>query len=456
MSNSIARILSPKIGFFLMFAMAAGAVVGPWLVQMSWWVSFTGPSLLLAVIATGLLLIPIAFCYGELGAMLPFAGGEYNYAQHAYGERLSWWIGWLAILLYVCAVSFMSMAVVWILKSVFSVNFTYIISLIISLFISFIFTLINVYSIKISAQIEMLMTVCLMIIGLIVAIIFLSSSHWTLENWRPFFSQGVSGWFVAVGMLVIMYTGFDAIVQMVEEANYPRKRHAWVLVGSIILIMCFYIVIVSGNSGMKPTSWITEQDLVSFNIIKEYWGIGFAYPLGIAAIFATLTTLNALLIAGIRTAFAVARSGWLPKKLGHVSDRDVPDFATWFVFVLSAVILIASGEKWLEAIMTVAAIAASLIYISVPLAVLLLKKRRPEWNRPFTVPIWVATLAIICALIILLGTVYGTPGIGWLVFIIFMAIGFIIYVSMLIIRKNDHSYLSLRPLDPTDIPDGRL
>jgi APA family basic amino acid/polyamine antiporter len=153
--------------------------------------------------------------------------------------------------------------------------------------------------------------------------------------------------------------------------------------------------------------------------------------------------------------FAVARGGWLPKNLGHVSKRDVPDYASWFVFVLSMVILVISGQKWLEAIMTVAAIAASLIYIFVPVAAMVLRKKHPQWNRPFKMPGWMCVLAIIFGVIILLGTVSGTPPVGWLVFAIFMAIGLILFIWMSNKHKTDESYRSIKALTPEDIPEGR-
>lgn len=454
-SGTASKILSPKVGFLLMFGMAAGAVVGPWLVQMSWWVSLTGSSLVLGVIATGILLIPIAFCYGELGSMLPFAGGEYTYARHAYGDRVAWWVGWLTILLYVTAVSFMSMAVVWVFKAVVFPEMPYYGSLLIAIGVALLFTLINVYSIRLSAGLQLAMTVILVVIGLVIAILFLTSAHWTIDNWKPFFAKGISGWFVAIGMLVIMYTGFDAIVQMVEEANYPRRQHVWVMLGAILLIMVFYIIIISGNSGMKPTSWISEQELVSYTIVKEFWGSVPAAFIGVAAILATLTTLNALLIAGIRTVFAVARGGWLPKGLSHVSKRDVPDYATWFVFILAMVILLASGQKWLEAIMTVAALTAGLIYVFVPVAALVLRKKHPQWTRPYKMPGWMGILATIFGLVILVATITGTPPIGWLIFAIFVAIGIIIFAWMLYKHATDENYSSLKALSPEDIPVER-
>jgi APA family basic amino acid/polyamine antiporter len=162
-----------------------------------------------------------------------------------------------------------------------------------------------------------------------------------------------------------------------------------------------------------------------------------------------------LLIAGIRTVFAVARGGWLPKGLSHVSKQDVPDNATWFVFILAMVILLAAGQKWLEALMTMAAITAGLIYVFVPVAALVLRKKHPNWTRPYKMPGWMGILATIFGLVILVATILGTPPIGWLIFAIFMAIGIIIFAWMLYKHSTDESYSSLKALSPEDIPAER-
>ena len=53
------QTLRKVMGGMSLFAMAAGSIIGPWLVMMQWWVSLSGPSIALAFVLTGLLCIPI-------------------------------------------------------------------------------------------------------------------------------------------------------------------------------------------------------------------------------------------------------------------------------------------------------------------------------------------------------------------------------------------------------------
>ena len=92
------RRLKPKIGKFAMLAMAVGIIVGPWMPQMPFWFSLSGPSISLVFIVIMILAIPIVLAYGELTAMLPFAGGEYNFALNAFGYTPAWIVGWFLML----------------------------------------------------------------------------------------------------------------------------------------------------------------------------------------------------------------------------------------------------------------------------------------------------------------------------------------------------------------------
>jgi len=79
-----ALVIGPIIGtgIFLKTANMAQALGSPGLVLLAW-------------VAAGLLSLAGALSYGELGAMLPMAGGEYVYLRAAYGELAAFAFGWM-------------------------------------------------------------------------------------------------------------------------------------------------------------------------------------------------------------------------------------------------------------------------------------------------------------------------------------------------------------------------
>ena len=104
------------MGSWYLFAMAAAAIIGPWLVMMQWWITLTGPSIALAFVVVGLLCIPIGLVYGEMTAMLPFVGGPFVFIQNAFGKEISFWTSWSLILSYTTVLSFQLMCLMDIVK----------------------------------------------------------------------------------------------------------------------------------------------------------------------------------------------------------------------------------------------------------------------------------------------------------------------------------------------------
>ena len=114
-----AKRLKPKIGKFAMLSMAVGIIVGPWMPQMPFWFSLSGPSISLVFLVIMILAIPIILVYGELTAMLPFAGGEYNFARNAFGFTPAWIVGWFLMLLYFIGTAFMGPATARMFQALF-------------------------------------------------------------------------------------------------------------------------------------------------------------------------------------------------------------------------------------------------------------------------------------------------------------------------------------------------
>src|SRR5690349_6426729 len=78
-------------------ALAIGAVIGNGIFLKSAVMaqSVRSPSwVLLAWVVAGVLSLAGALTYGELGALLPRAGGEYVYLRESYGDAVAFLYGW--------------------------------------------------------------------------------------------------------------------------------------------------------------------------------------------------------------------------------------------------------------------------------------------------------------------------------------------------------------------------
>ena len=137
--------------------------------------------------------------------MLPFAGGEYNFARNALGYHPAWIAGWFLILLYLCATAFMGPATARMVQALFNapevsdltIGFAGIGFLLL-------FSILNSFSISISARIQFIMVLLMVIVGIATAFWFFGSGNWTAANASPFFTTGGSGFVIAIGIMMVM------------------------------------------------------------------------------------------------------------------------------------------------------------------------------------------------------------------------------------------------------------
>lgn len=453
------KLLKPKIGMAFMMLLGFGAIIGPWMIQMPWYFSLAGPAVGLAFFVSALALTPICFSYGELVPMLPFAGGERIFTRHAFGRATAFLVAWLLFWVYVDVNVFMGFSTVRMGQVIFGISEIsrwMVVGIAVGVLI--IFAIINYFGIRISIWIQIVMTILLGLIGYTVSSLFIASPYWTTANWIPYFATGIEGWLIAVGILILMYVGFDVIPQMAEEANYPRRRQMWVMLGAIWLTASIYILTSTANAGMMPTSWILEQLVVMPEILRMHWGLTPWIFINIAALATILTCFNAFLLGASRLVFSMARSRTLPPILSHTNRYDVPDYALWFVSIVAILFIAAAGEQWLELMLTTAGVAIGIVYGLVSLSAVILRRKHPEWPRPYKMP-WGIGMGILGAIVGFFCAVFSgleVPTTGWVMLVVYLLIGLGIYLWMLYMsRKNVEAYGEI-VLTPADITPDRI
>ncbi|MFC1863813.1 APC family permease [Thermodesulfobacteriota bacterium] len=453
------ELLKPKVGMVFMMLLGFGAIIGPWMIQMPWYFSLAGPAVGLAFFVSAILMTPIVFAYGELVPMLPFAGGEWIFTRHAFGRATAWLVAWLLFWVYVDVNVFMGFSVVRMGQVIFGIEEVSRLAItLIAIVVLLIFSVINYFGVKVSIWTQFFMTLLLGLIGYVIAFMFIGSSHWTTANFTPFFATGAGGWLTAVGILVVMYVGFDVVPQMAEEAKYPRHRQIWVMLGAIWLTASLYILMCTANAGMMPTSWIMEQLVVSPEILKMHWGLTPWVFVNIAALATILTCFNAFLLGASRLVFSLGRSRTLPPFLSHVNKYNVPDYGLWFVCIIAILFIAAAGEQWVEIMLSTAGVAIGVVYGLVSLSATILRKSHPDWPRPYKMP-WGTGMGIVGAIIGLICAVFSSfavPGTGWIMLIIYLVIGLVIYLWMASKSKSDAEAYGEIIMTPDDITEDRI
>jgi APA family basic amino acid/polyamine antiporter len=150
---------------------------------------------------------------------------------------------------------------------------------------------------------------------------------------------------------------------------------------------------------------------------------GYATLIAAGAVAGLTTVIMTLLIGATRVVFAMSRDWLLPPVLGKTNvQTGTPLRITITLGTLIALVASLTPIGKLEEMVNIGTLAA---FTLVSIAVVILRRKRPDLKRAFRVP-WVPVLPIVSALIcfyLMLNLSIET----WLRFIVWMAIGFVLY-----------------------------
>ena len=161
----------------------------------------------------------------------------------------------------------------------------------------------------------------------------------------------------------------------------------------------------------------------------------------IAALLAILTTLNGFWLASSRILYSMGKSRILPKWFDNLNDKNVPTHAALVILGVCIFFMVASGTNWLAALLALMSVGLGIAYFMSSLAFIELRRKHPEWVRPFKLP--VGYLLGVLAVLVSFGIFYYSAKyltrLMWEVFAVYCVLGAVIWIIMLVqaSRKPD-------------------
>ena len=177
-------------------------------------------------------------------------------------------------------------------------------------------------------------------------------------------------------------------------------------------------------TGMVPYADIDPKAALASAFTSVGKG-GYATLISAGAVAGLMTVVMTLMIGATRVVFAMARDWLLPRNLAHTNPRTgTPVRITLIIGALVALVASLTPIGALEEMVNIGTLAAfTLVSIAVPI----LRRSRPDLRRPFKVP-FSPVLPIVAAVV----SVYLMLNLSletWIRFVIWMALGFIIYFT---------------------------
>ncbi|MCK0112968.1 amino acid permease [Ornithinimicrobium sp. F0845] len=417
---------------------------------------FAGPSVVLSFVIAATVCALAAMCYAEFASTVPVSGSAYTFSYATLGEVIAWVIGWDLLLEMMLGASVVAQgwsAYLQILLGHLGIEIPAAIAPG-SRFDAGAFLLVVLLTLLVAKGIKESLRVNLVLVAvkvfIVLFVIVAGIAYIDPTNWSPFIPPsapgaeaasgihapvlqlitgmtpatfGVMGIMSAAALVFFAYIGFDVVATTAEEARNPQRDLPIGILGSLAVCTVLYVGVSLVITGMLPFDQINPQGALA-DAFEQVGRGGFATLISAGAVAGLTTVVMTLIIGSTRVTFAMSRDHLLPPGLGVTSDRTgTPVRLTLILGGLIALIASLTPIGRLEEMVNIGTLSA---FVLVSLAVPILRRKRPDLQRGFRVPFspvlpWLS--AALCTYLILNLSVET-----WIRFIVWMAIGVVIYV----------------------------
>ncbi len=402
------------LGLFDTAAIVIGTVIGSgiFLVPAEIARAVHSAPLTLAVWAVGGALTLLgALSLAELGAAMPHAGGIYTYIARAFGPLLGFLCGWM---LFTVATSG-SIATLGAALPIYLgglIPLGPVASKLVSLAAILLLTAINIVGVKSGALVQNILTT-LKVGGLVVmiAVIFLAPSPGVPSSApAPGGPVGPMAFGIALVAVLWAYEGWHDVGFAAGEIHNPQRNFPRGLISGTAIVIGLYLTANLAYLHVLSPAEIASSERVALTAIEKVagpWGSKF---LTAAIVCSILGAMNALVLAGPRAYYQMARDGLFFRQLGkvHVTFRT-PAAALVVQAVWSCVLILFIGG--FSQLFTYVIFGGWIFYALAVASVVGLRKKDPAMERPFRVPGYpfVPILFVLTAGAIVVNTLVASP-----------------------------------------------
>jgi len=390
--------LSRQLTGLDVFCIAAGAMISSGLFVLPGLVyADVGPSVILAYILAGILILPALLSKIELSTAMPKAGGTYYFIERSMGSAAGT-LGGLGCWFSLSLKSAFALVGIGALATLIKSDLTeWEIKLIAVVFCVF-FVVLNVLSVKLTARVQN--AVVLALIGLLVLYILRGAMLIDVHRYVPFMrftGSGSSALFAAAGAVFISFGGLTKVASVAEEVRNPAKNLTWGMILAYAVILLLYGLVVSVTVGLLDADALkvsrTPISLGGGRILGRAGSIAMA----LAGIFAFVSTANAGILSASRFPIAMSRDHLLPGVFARVGRRSRTPYVAILatgIFMLIVILILD-----LERLVKVASTMMILLFGFVILACIIMRESRILNYKPtFRSPLypWLHIAGVVC------------------------------------------------------------
>jgi APA family basic amino acid/polyamine antiporter len=234
-------------------------------------------------------------------------------------------------------------------------------------------------------------------IAVVLFVIIVGAFYVNIENWQPFIPMetttmvdgvekvnfGFGGVLTAATIVFFAYIGFDAVSTQAGEAINPKKDVPFAIIASLIICTVLYILVSLVLTGMVRF----DQLDVTAPVASAFSGVGLKWATFLITIAATAGLMSVMLVMMLgqtRIFLGMAKDGLLPNFFKDLHPKFLTPHKS--TFLIGAIISIVAAVTPINKVSEMCSMGTLLAFAMVCIAVMILRYKKPELDRPYKTP----------------------------------------------------------------------
>ncbi|NMC46007.1 MAG: amino acid permease [Chloroflexi bacterium] len=353
-----------------------------------------GPDAVLALLIGGLLTLSVALNYCELATTYPVTGGAMTYVEEGFGKGL--------VMFLVGSLDSLSSTFYAALSAI---GFAYSAKVFIpglpvvpvAIGVIIVVGIMHVRGVKTAGNLQILLGGFLLMVFTIFIVRGLTHPngfHWeTFQSGKVLFENqsawaNISRMLMTIALVYNAYVGFEVIADDAEEITNPQKNIPLGILVSLGITTVIYSLVSLVTIGTVPYTALAGSETALTDAVHFFWPRIGVPVMGIAGIIATLTSVNSAMLSATREAYTLSREGIWPRMFSRLSHWRTPYVAIILVVIISALV---SLLQLVDLLSYISSAGYMFVLFWATLAMLRLRKKYPNIERPFKVPFFPLT-----------------------------------------------------------------
>ncbi|MBI1746999.1 MAG: amino acid permease [Acidobacteria bacterium] len=354
-------------------------------------------------IVSGVLSFFGALTYAELGAAMPAAGGDYVYMKKAYGPLWGFLFGWMMFSVgragsiaalatgfadYLAQFIHLGKVFISLTFHPFGLSYTFTLGtaqLSAILIIAFL-TVINYFGVKMGGLVQSLFTILKVAIILLLALLGLTMSQGSWSHFQPLWPKRFEGpLYAAFGIAMIdalwAYDGWNNVNMVAGEVHKPAQNIPRALIFGTGAVMIIYLLANLAYFYVLPIETIKRSSRVAATAAEVFLGPYGASFFAVAVLLSIFAALNGSILTGARIYYAMSEDRLFFRRVAALHPvYRTPVFSLTLQSGLACAFTLAGNYDQLT---TYVIFAEWIFYGMATAAVFVLRRKYPDWERPY-------------------------------------------------------------------------